>query len=665
MQDEFKNKTININEALDKETKDLMKHMLKVDINDRCDIDWILNHPALRNRHEEFQQPLTEPEFTVLLRNYILNTKGDDGRDFPDSLNKVIDVYKEGNTVQEKTVEMPVRKESLDSNAIQGNGFFSDVSLKDPKSHRESIVDYFEEVRNDDSIQPKETSDSRIQRNSQMGQSIPGNPYITARGHMFESKFNNNFSPSKFQTSPLVHKDTKTVQTLQHSQVHNITSNVKTKRNSDRKISFDQPINFSKKKETVTNTEPVFVDKPSTTYTHIDLRVSKFEPALKYTQQPTDSAFKKNKDKPVTTIKIHNYNTNSFYKGGKANTNPVETGYKSNRRSQKELAQNERKESNRIKLDDYKVPVKPESTRFHNTRVFDSKEKRNIKQNLNINTIETVKPYVQNLTSNRNKMRGGEDKLIRGSGTRFVNANFTNLNLQEPISRITQPVAISNIKLYKQRGEDVHTSKVEKKTKNPPVQRKRNMTIDLKPKPVNPNEPIRTAYVSNRRSTLMTSNRQESLFKSELTVKNDFQPTKTTFADYKIVMKNGRKERVELSKEEKNMISGLRSFSQGPKRKIADKTQIATYSNSRQNPTQFKAEKKPWNLPRTSTYEFGSTGNQAKQDWYGIRARNRYTELQSQRRPDVNIQAFSRISDTKSKNYTETNRFMSKLANQR
>lgn len=139
MQREFDNKPINIKNHTSEDTKDLIRNMLKVDSNDRCNINWILNHPAITKHKDKFKQPISEEEFTTLIKNYMLNTKGTEGRDLPEGLvdligtrqqNKNKDFLKETpNDYLNKEYEMP--RKSTDYRI-----FYNNVQTKNGTPHQ-------------------------------------------------------------------------------------------------------------------------------------------------------------------------------------------------------------------------------------------------------------------------------------------------------------------------------------------------------------------------------------------------------------------------------------------------------------------------------------------------------------------------------------------------
>lgn len=83
-------KNINIRKSLDFQTKDLLKKLLCIDDTKRIDIDQVLQHPALVSNLENFKNPIEERDFSILIRNYMLNTEGNMGKALPDALDKLL-----------------------------------------------------------------------------------------------------------------------------------------------------------------------------------------------------------------------------------------------------------------------------------------------------------------------------------------------------------------------------------------------------------------------------------------------------------------------------------------------------------------------------------------------------------------------------------------------
>lgn len=191
MQREFRSKDIVIDSRLSNDTKDLIRSMLRTDGDDRCDIKWVLNHPALRKNVRSFEQPITENEFTVLIKNYIINTKANEGRDLPDALSDFMNLQNQGQVQQ------------------RNNGFFDDVAHLSPRKKKlDSIMDFFGDVsKEQQNTQPKHT-DQRIfyNRDYESKKMLETRESIMPRFQMFESTFSKQNSGNKHEQSRFVKK---------------------------------------------------------------------------------------------------------------------------------------------------------------------------------------------------------------------------------------------------------------------------------------------------------------------------------------------------------------------------------------------------------------------------------------------------------------------------
>lgn len=76
IKDEFLRKKIEVRQSLDPEIKDLIHQMLVFDESKRITIDQVLQHPLLQKNLDYFNQPLSQEDFSILFRNYLLNTQG-------------------------------------------------------------------------------------------------------------------------------------------------------------------------------------------------------------------------------------------------------------------------------------------------------------------------------------------------------------------------------------------------------------------------------------------------------------------------------------------------------------------------------------------------------------------------------------------------------------
>lgn len=84
MKEEFETKYIEIDTDLTEDTKDLLKSLLKVDVDERCDINSALKHPAVTENIEWFNFPLEKDDKLLLIRNYLINTDGSEHKNIPD-----------------------------------------------------------------------------------------------------------------------------------------------------------------------------------------------------------------------------------------------------------------------------------------------------------------------------------------------------------------------------------------------------------------------------------------------------------------------------------------------------------------------------------------------------------------------------------------------------
>ena len=83
-----------LRKSLSKETKDLIKNVLKSDANKRYTIQQILDHPAIKNNIKEFESCLSEQDFSILFRNYMLNSDTEGKRIVPDSFENLVHLTK-------------------------------------------------------------------------------------------------------------------------------------------------------------------------------------------------------------------------------------------------------------------------------------------------------------------------------------------------------------------------------------------------------------------------------------------------------------------------------------------------------------------------------------------------------------------------------------------
>ena len=115
---EIQGSRIMINSSISRETKDLMKSLLRKKPADRVGIDEMLRHPAFLRNKKEFLKPLGKKDLGVLIGNFILNSDG--------NCNNVPDVVKEYK--RNGVVIVPEEKDvySFKKNNV-GNDFFIEV----------------------------------------------------------------------------------------------------------------------------------------------------------------------------------------------------------------------------------------------------------------------------------------------------------------------------------------------------------------------------------------------------------------------------------------------------------------------------------------------------------------------------------------------------------
>ena len=87
---EFKTKNIMIRKSISFETKELMAGMLRQNEDQRFDINQVLDHPALKEKEEFFRKPISQEEYSILVRNYMLNSEGNNDRTLPDALENLL-----------------------------------------------------------------------------------------------------------------------------------------------------------------------------------------------------------------------------------------------------------------------------------------------------------------------------------------------------------------------------------------------------------------------------------------------------------------------------------------------------------------------------------------------------------------------------------------------
>lgn len=149
MQKEFETKNIVLNKNISADTKDLLKNMLRVDSDDRCDIRWVLRHPAITKNIHKFKEPIREEEFSIMLRNYMINTRGNQGRHMPEGLADIVD-YKKKSIPKDFFGDIPVINRSGVSQPMNYN-FFDDDNGKNgvmPRKSRDYRIFFSEDPDN-------------------------------------------------------------------------------------------------------------------------------------------------------------------------------------------------------------------------------------------------------------------------------------------------------------------------------------------------------------------------------------------------------------------------------------------------------------------------------------------------------------------------------------
>ena len=80
-----------VSERVSAETRDLLFRMLRIAPEARLDVHQVLAHSALRAfADDRLAQPVSAAEYQLLLRNYVLNTRGAEGRDAPEELSRFL-----------------------------------------------------------------------------------------------------------------------------------------------------------------------------------------------------------------------------------------------------------------------------------------------------------------------------------------------------------------------------------------------------------------------------------------------------------------------------------------------------------------------------------------------------------------------------------------------
>ncbi len=82
----FENEKISIKASISEETRDLIQNMLLIDEYDRFSIDQVLKHPVFKKIKPNSSKPISKQNFTLLLINFLWNTKGGRNKCLPEAL---------------------------------------------------------------------------------------------------------------------------------------------------------------------------------------------------------------------------------------------------------------------------------------------------------------------------------------------------------------------------------------------------------------------------------------------------------------------------------------------------------------------------------------------------------------------------------------------------
>jgi hypothetical protein len=122
IQEEFRTKKIEINANLSPDVKELLKCVLRRNPDQRPNIRMVLDHPALQKRVEEFNRPISEEQFALLITSYMQNCGMSNKRDHPDEIKKYKASHKE------------FEAEWFGSAGDSG-GFFDDIPVQFPPAN--------------------------------------------------------------------------------------------------------------------------------------------------------------------------------------------------------------------------------------------------------------------------------------------------------------------------------------------------------------------------------------------------------------------------------------------------------------------------------------------------------------------------------------------------
>lgn len=123
IQEEFRTKKIEINANLSPDVKDLLKCVLRRNPDQRPNIRQVLEHPALQKRVDEFNQPISEEQFTMLITAYMQNCGMSNKRDHPEEIKKYKASHKE------------FEAEWFSKGGNDSGGFFDDIPVQFPPSN--------------------------------------------------------------------------------------------------------------------------------------------------------------------------------------------------------------------------------------------------------------------------------------------------------------------------------------------------------------------------------------------------------------------------------------------------------------------------------------------------------------------------------------------------
>ena len=295
---EISQNRIMINSCISKDTKDLMKNLLRKNPENRYDIDEMLRHPAFEKNKKEFLKPLKKQDLETLIRNFILNSDGS-SNNIPD----IIKNYKKNGIIENKSFNNEEEnKYCFKKNNIK-NDFFIEVTneLDNPKltknttffdevnsskyNYNESIlngdnetnINFFQTPKKDNLNFTKKKKDKNLKKNFFQSEknyikTTPKNDkfkaefnnYLKTKFSVKEKKNENNFSKVNFNNikplesdyfsnkiysnSPLIKKlNNKIFMKKKNIKEINVKNNLKNQRNKIK--SKDKKINSKKKKK--------------------------------------------------------------------------------------------------------------------------------------------------------------------------------------------------------------------------------------------------------------------------------------------------------------------------------------------------------------------------------------------------------------------------------